>query len=373
MSPARRDLAPFVIALTAGAVILFLFVGGLAYVGRTSGPYHASIDGSFGAQARVVVAGSNDLGTSLQALLGQMAGDRRIQLSDTLDSLVAHGESLLADAQAADSPAPEGGAGAGFLRAMTERAEGLERLRNTLDGLLALTPDGAPAASLPKPVTATEADAELAAIGRLLVGADRTYAIARREFAVVPGGSRLPASVWVPQPVVWEPGAVETTVNQLTSAPALAPFVDVHLVAVGLTPAVLPALPPVKGQPQGPALPAGVAEVPPTCTVSVTAVVRNDGSVSVSKVPVEAAVAAVSGGPPFPVEKVVTLAPSASVAVTLPLMPVVPGKTYDVAVSLVRPRGQTRPNGQETAEIAVAPFGTGAESVHCAHLPVGAP
>lgn len=373
MSPARRDLAPFVIALTAGAVILFLFVGGLAYVGRTSGPYHASIDGSFGAQARVVVAGSNDLGTSLQALLGQMAGDRRIQLSDTLDSLVAHGESLLADAQAADSPAPEGGAGAGFLRAMTERAEGLERLRNTLDGLLALTPDGAPAASLPKPVTATEADAELAAIGRLLVGADRTYAIARREFAVVPGGSSLPASVWVPQPVVWEPGAVETTVNQLTSAPALAPFVDVHLVAVGLTPAVLPALPPVKGQPQGPALPAGVAEVPPTCTVSVTAVVRNDGSVSVSKVPVEAAVAAVSGGPPFPVEKVVTLAPSASVAVTLPLMPVVPGKTYDVAVSLVRPRGQTRPNGQETAEIAVAPFGTGAESVHCAHLPVGAP
>ena len=374
MSPApRRDLTPFVIALTAGAVLLFLIVGGLAYVGRTSGPFHTAIDQSFGSQAGVVVVESNALGGDVRALFGQMANDRRVQLSQKLDMAVAAAQAMAAHAEQADSPAPEGAAGSNFVNAMTDRADGVEQLRTVVDGLLALTPGDGTSPFPPGRVTAAQAIDQLAAVGRLLVTSDRSYALARREFTAVPGGSRLPPSVWVPQPVLWESGAVQTTVDQLTSSPTLAAFVDVHLVAVGLTPSVLPPVPAVKGQPQAPPLGAGVSEVPPTCTVTVTAVVRNDGSVTVAKVPVEAAVEAVSGGPPFPVKKAVTLAPAASVAISLPAMPVSPGTTYDLAVTLVKPSGQTRPNGQQTVQIAVAPFGTGSGRSRCAHVPVGAP
>ena len=103
--------------------------------------------------------------------------------------------------------------------------------------------------------------------------------------------------------------------------------------------------------------------MPPTCTVSVTAVVRNDGSVAVTRVPVEAAVEAVSGGPPFPVKKQVTLAPSASVAITLPAMPVYPGTTYDLAVTLSPRRTRPAPTAEEVRPIAVAPFGPGGGEV----------
>jgi hypothetical protein len=302
-----------------------------------------------------------------------VTADRRLDLSQKLDMAVAEAQAVAARAQEADSPEPQGGAGVNFVTAMTDRTDGVERLRAVVDGLLTLTPDDGTSPSPPGRVSAAQAIDALAAVGRLLVTADQSYALARREFAAVPGGSRLPPSVWVPQPVLWETGAVQTTVDQLTSSPTLAAFVDVHLVAVGLTPAVLPPVPAVKGQPQAPPLAPGVSEVPPTCTVEVTAVVRNDGSVTVAKVPIEAAVEAVSGGPPFPVKKAVTLAPSASVAVTLPAMPVSPGTTYDLAVTLVKPSVQTRDNGQETVQIAVAPFGAGSGRSRCAHVPVGAP
>jgi len=376
MSPGpRRDLTPFVIVLVVGAVVLFLFVGGLASVGRASGPFHATIDQSFGAQARLVAEQSNQLGGQLNTVVDQMVGDHRIQLAQALDSLVTGAESVATSAESASSPAPEGGAGQDFVQAMTDRAQGVEQLRTTVDGLLALSPQTGPAASpLPPPrVSAAQAVQQLASVGSLLIGADQAYGRARHEFAAVPGGSRLPASVWVPQPVVWGAGAAQTTVNQLTSAPQLAAFLDVHVVAVSLTPSVLPPAPAVPGQPAAPALVAGASAVPPTCTLSVTAVVRNDGTVVVSKVPVEAAVQPISGGPPFPVKKQVTLAPSASVAITLPVMPVKPGTTYNLAVNLVAPAGQRSSTGPIGATVAVATYGSVAGNRRCARVPAAAP
>ena len=45
---------------------LFLLVGGLASVGRSSGPYHATVDESFGAEARVLIDQSNSVGAELR-------------------------------------------------------------------------------------------------------------------------------------------------------------------------------------------------------------------------------------------------------------------------------------------------------------------
>ncbi len=374
MSPGpRRDLTPFVVVLVIGAVALFLLVGGLVYVGRASGPYHRTIDQSFGSEARLVVQQSNSVGAQFRTLVDQMTGYHRMHLAQALDSVVEGSRSVASEASLLAVPAPEGHVGADFADAMTSRAVALERLRTTIDGLLRLTAGDSGSPYPPPALSSATAVSRVVAVGQLLVAADSTYASARKTFMGVPGGSRLPQSVWVPTPVVWETGAIQTTVDHLTSAPSLAPFKDVHLVSVTLAPSVLPPAPGVTGQPQAPPLGAGISEVPPTCTLSVTAVVRNDGTIVAEKVPVEAAVQPVGGGAPFPVRKEVTLAPAGSSAVTLPDLPVAPGTTYNLAVTVIQPVGQSRPNGHEGATIAVAPFGSTKGKARCARVPTAAP
>jgi hypothetical protein len=183
----------------------------------------------------------------------------------------------------------------------------------------------------------------------------------------------LPESVWVSDPVLWGAGAgaVETTVNQLTGS--LSPFVDVRLVAIDLTPPVLPPAPAVSGQPQEAPLGAGVSQIPPTCSVSVTAVLDNDGSVVVAKIPVRASVQPVGGGSPFVVQARVTLGPAASVALSLPKIPVAPNTTYALTVTVAPPTGQSRSTGPVGAVIEVASFGSAASNARCARTPAAAP
>lgn len=379
MSPGpRRDLTPFILVLAAGAVVLFLIVGGLASVGRSSGPFHSSTNQSFGAQARVLAAQSNAVGAQLRSLLNQMTGLSRPALTQALDAVVNGADDVETDAVAL-SPAPSGQVGSEFVSSMANRALGASRLRRTIDGLLQLTPgppsnSTAPLAPLPPPaVSADQATTRFTAVGALLLSADRSYAAARKEFAKAVGGSELPKSVWVSDPVVWGAGAIQTTVGQLTSAPNLAPSVDVHLVAVQLSPPLLPPVPNVQGQPQAPPLAAGAAQIPPTCTLSLTAVVRNDGTIAETKVPVSASVQSLAGGAPFVVQKRVTIGPSGSVALTLQDLPVAPSGTYTLTVGLQPPAGQTRPTGQESATIAVASYGSAKVNHRCARTPAASP
>ncbi|MGH8996500.1 MAG: hypothetical protein ACRDYB_10795, partial [Acidimicrobiales bacterium] len=117
----------------------------------------------------------------------------------------------------------------------------------------------------------------------------------------------------------------------------------------------------------------GASQIPPTCTLSVTAVVRNDGTIVEVKVPVSASVQPVAGGPPFVVQKRVTVGPSGSVVLTLQDLPVAPSGTYTLTVGLQPPAGQTRSTGQESATIAVASFGSATVNGRCARTPAAAP
>ena len=380
MSPRpRRDLTSFVLVLVAGAVVLFLLVGGLASVGRSSGAYHTTIDESFGAQARVLVAQSNSVGAALDRDFADMSTFDRPELSQALDAVVFGADSVASDATRLSAPAPEGQVAENFIEAMTNRASGVAQLRSTIDGLLALTPSAPlgsatpPSPNPPRAVTVAEAATSVTAVGRLLIEADRAFAVARREFRVVPGGSTLPKSVWVNDQLLWGAGAVQTTVNQLSSSPELSPVVDVQLVTVDLTPPALPPAPAVGGQLAAPPLAPGVSQVPPTCSASVTAVVDNVGSVVATRVGVQASVQAVTGGAPFVVEKRVTLAPAADVALVLPKMPVVPGTTYTLNVTVSPPAGQSSSPGSVGATIEVASFGSAKSNVRCARTPAAAP
>jgi hypothetical protein len=380
MSPRpRRDLTPFVLVLVAGAVVLFLLVGGLASVGRSSGAYHTAIDESFGAQARVLVAQSNSVGAQLERDFADISTFDRPQLSQALDAVVFGADSVALDATRLAGPAPEGQVAEDFIEAMTSRASGANRLRSAIDGLLALTPSEplgsatSPSPNPPRAVTVAQAANSVTAVGRLLIGADRSYARARREFRVVPGGSTLPQSVWVNDQLLWEAGAVQTTINQLSSSPQLSPVVDVQLVAVDLSPPVLPPVPAVAGQATTTPLPRGVSQIPPTCSAAVTAVVDNEGFVVATRVGVRASVQAVTGGAPFVVERRVTLGPAADVALALPSMPVEPGTTYTLNVTVDPPAGQSGSAGAIGATIEVASFGSTAGNARCARTPAAKP
>jgi hypothetical protein len=376
MSPRpRRDLTPFVVVLLAAAVVLFLVVGGFASIGRSSGPFHASIDQSFGVQARVLVAQSNSVGAELRTDVDEMPTFDRPELAQALNSVVADAQSVASVATELSSPSPAGDVAQRFIQAMTSRARGVSRLRTTLDGLLAITPNANAGSSPfpPRAVSVEQAVASVSAIGRQLVEADRSYALARREFRAVPGGSTLPQSVWVTDSLVWDEGAVATTVNQLSSSPTLSPLVDVQLVAIELTPSVLPPAPAVAGQFAAPPLAAGVSQIPPSCTVAVTAVVTNEGSVVAAKVPVVANLQPVAGGAPFVVQRTATLAPGASVALVMQEIPVEPGATYNLTVTLRPPPAQSSSPGPEGSTIEVASFGSAKANGRCARTPAAAP
>ncbi len=374
MARARRDLTWFAIVAAVVAVALFLLVGGLIFAGRASGPYHQAIDRSFGAEARLLADQSNSVGAQMRALVTHMASDDRVTLADGLDSLSQGSKSVASATSLLGSSPPEGQAGTDYMDAMTERAVAVSRLRGAIDGLLQLTPEDSPVSPFPPPPLSTaEAVTKLVGVGQLLTRADLDYRRARHEFSSVPGGFQLPASVWVPKGVLWNTAAVRTRVDQLTSSQALVAMQDVHLVAVDLNPPVLPPAPAVQGQPQAPPLGAGISEVPPTCTLAITAVVRNDGTIVAAKVPVEAAVQNIAGGPVFPVKKEVTLAPAGSIAITLPDLPVSPGITYHLVVTVVPPAGQSRPNGGQGATVEVAPYVSKSGSSRCARVRTTAP
>ncbi len=379
MSPvSRRDVRPFVFLLVVGAIVLFLLVGGLASVGGASGPYRSTIDQSFAAQVRVLIDQSNQVGAQLRTVVSQAPGYNRTELSQALDSIVAGADAVersTPDVSAIDARITDD-----FVAAMVDRATAASLFRRAVDGLLRLTPTPDSQSSVqgspypPPVVTVAQADHELSTAGSLLVGADTSYREAQRLFARAPGGSRLNNSVWVPSSVVWSASNVGTLVDQLSSAPNLQMRVEVDLVAVALDPPVLPPPPASSaGQPQAPPIPQGSSEVPPTCTLSVTAVVRNQGSVVVKRVAVQASAQEVRGGAPFVVKKLVTLAPARSAALALPAIPVAPGSTYNLTVNLGSPPGQSPPPAARAATIVVASYGSAKGNARCARTPAAAP
>jgi hypothetical protein len=249
-------------------------------------------------------------------------------------------------------------------------------LRSTVDGLLALGPAGPTLDRVGTPqtkevsVTPDQATARLAAVGADLIAADKSYASARVRLARAAGGVMLPRSVWVDDPALWSTGAISTTVDQLWSSPTLDPVLNIELVTFRLDPSPLPTMPSVPGASQAPPLPSGAVEITPTCTIVVTAVLTNRGSVAVQNAGVQASVQSASGGPAFVVDASGNLGPSASIALVLPKLPVSPGSTYTLVIGLLPPAAQSAPQG---LVMAVASFGSAAQDGRCSRTPAAAP
>jgi hypothetical protein len=356
MSPPRRSrrrLAPFTSGLIVAGLVLFLLIGGVVFIGQGSGPFHSSVDQSFAQQANVLANQSNAAGASFRSLMSTMPSLRRARLQADLDALVADTAVASRRADELTPPTPVGTVSASFQSALAERSHAAAALRRAVDGLLGMTPlpsVGAAAASgvaaaangsVPRGLSAAQATDAIAAVGPLLERADRGYASARRALAGGPGNARLARSRWITDPVIFGAGAVGTLVDELTGSPTLAPDVDVRLVAVRLTPPVVPPAPPTPGQaPTAPTTP-GVSVLSPTHRLIVTPSIDNVGNVAEPGLALTVTLQPLPRGKVITLRRNVSLAPGGSVTVVLPALSVRPGVTYGLTVTVNPPPGQS--------------------------------
>jgi hypothetical protein len=168
--------------------------------------------------------------------------------------------------------------------------------------------------------------------GALLTQSDRNYHLARVALRQARGHGRLPVSVWVTQSQEWQPATVNNTVDQLASSPSLASAPRLALSTVRLTPQVLPAI-------------AGAnAVLPPTSTLSVTAVMTNLGTVDEPRASVEFTLTPEAGSTstvPVSITRREALGTGTSGVLPAVSFKVKPGQQYQLSVAIDLPAGQT--------------------------------
>ena len=267
--------------LIAAVVVLALLVGGLTQVSRQSQGYDANSNRSLAAQGAVVAGQSTATAAQVRTLVGNLQAQTRQSIETELDSAVqqtanqAASMDLVAGSSSAGSPAGE------LAAVFTDRARSVAGLRNAIDGFLGIQPTpiaDAPATTSPpaasstgqaSTVTAGQATDQIAAAGAMLARSDDLYRSARRTLAASAGHARLPKSVWVTDPQLWQAATVATQVDLMATSPTLAASHYLLLRTVRLDPPALPT-------PQGAA--ATVAALSPTSQIGVTTVLGNDGT-----------------------------------------------------------------------------------------------
>ena len=328
-------------------VVLALLVGGLTQVTRQSQGYDANSDRSLAVQGALVAGQSNATGADVRRIIGGLQQQNRQALQTALDSAVQQsaGESARADLAAGTTPL--GSVATGFSAAFADRAQAMVELRSAVDGLLGMqpiAPAGEPAAassdtSAPAQATllsTTQATERIAAAGTLLARSDSIYRSVRSTLASAAGHARLPNSVWVTDPQLWQPGAVAAQVDLLATAPDLAPTHYLAMRTVRLSP---PALPTAQG------VRSGVSVLSPTSQIGVTVVLANNGSVAEPHASVRFTLAEQSTAATAIHVESTALGLGASATLPVAIFRVKPGTSYVLTVAVILPAGQSETAG----------------------------
>jgi hypothetical protein len=342
----RRNRKRAMWVLAAGVVTLVV-VSSIVVVShqvdKASGPYETSVNRSFGDQARLVVDTSNTTGAQMRQLLASASATgsslQRAQLQQQLDALAIDANEQAQSASLLASPATTPAVGGQFASVMSQRAQAMSQIQQTLEGSLGMGmlplvgSPSSPTASTSTAVLAPSVAAQrLVAAGSELAAADATFATLRARLKAGPGKVSLPASAWVAPPTVWSLGGVTYLVNAVTTSKSLAVANHLVLQTVGITPTAVP--------PTNP-LPAGTSVLPPTYTLGVAPVLRNGGDVSEDGIQVTVSLTPTSGANATEtMTRTVSILPDASAALDFSL-PVYPGNTYTLNVTAVLPPAPT--------------------------------
>ncbi len=371
-------LALEVLAIAAAAVIV---IGSISKISSESSAYRKSTDTGYGALAARVVDESNRTGGQLASLMARAPGlpnqqtpyvaMARTEVQEGLDQAVLSAEQEAEAARRLSPPEPDGGVSAQLVQVMVDRAGAVSDLRTAVDQRLGMAPlpiagspvSGAPAATVPL-VSIDQATRAMATAGARLQHADAEYASLLASIRAQRLPIHLPPSVWVPSSDAKSPlsaTALGEAASTLSASPALAPFHQLLISALGLTPpAIATGGTGIVGDsctaPFSLAPTAGTSPtiVPPTSRLAVEATVTNCGTVTETGVKVtETLTLADPPGtaPPRPGAAggnqvaTVVVRPGASAAVTLSPLSVGSGHLYQLTVTVSIPPGQADPTG----------------------------
>jgi hypothetical protein len=337
----RRSSGRPITLLICAVVVLAILIGGLTQVSRQSAGYEASSDRTLVAQGTVAAVQSNATAATVRKIVNDLPSQSRQAVQATLDNAVQQTADEAARAQVASGSTPLGPVATQFVEVFTERAQAMTELRAAVYGFLGMqpiAPAGTPssgstassgAAAL---LSATQATNRIAAAGALLARSDSLYRSVRHTLASDAGNGRLPASVWVTNPQVWQLGSVAAQVDLLATSSTLVASHDVVLRTVRLNPPALPT-------PQG--TPANVSIISPTTQITVSVVLANQGSSNEPHVAVHFTLADQTSGATTTQVRTTPLALGASVTLPDVTMRVKPSTAYVLTVQLVLPTGQT--------------------------------
>jgi hypothetical protein len=328
-------------------VVLAIVIGGLTQVSRQSAGYEAGSDRTLVAQGTVAAVQSNATAATVRKIVNNLPSQSRQAVQATLDDAVQQTSNEAARAQIASGSTPLGPAATQFVEVFAERAQAMTQLRAAVYGFLGMqpiAPAGAASASASAStggtassgaaalLSATQATNRIAAAGSLLAHSDALYRSVRHALATDAGNGRLPPSVWVTNPQVWQLGSVAAQVDLLATSSTLAASHDVVLRTVRLNPPALPT-------PQG--APANVSIISPTSHITVSVVLANQGSSNEPHVTVHFTLADQTSGATITQARTTPLALGASVTLPDVTMRVKPSTAYVLTVQLVLPAGQT--------------------------------
>jgi len=334
------------VVLVCVLVVAAVLIGGVARIGSRSGPFRASVNRSFGAQAAVLVDLSNATGASLRRLMGAMPDQDRRTLQVEMDDVTAQaGDQAARAAVLASNGSVEGR----FATVFADRAHSADEVRSAIDGLLGLRPlpvAGAPVATAtgaaPTLLSSTEATDRIAAAGRLLVQADRSYQVVRSSLADMAGHARLPTSRWITSPSTWQIGALATQVDLVAASTTLAATPQLGLSVVQITPPAVPS-------PTGVVTP-GVSVLSPTQTVVLNVVLSNDGTVDEPHASVTFTLARLPNGATATARRTASVLAARSASLAPVTFAVKPGNSYQLTVAITAPAGQTVAAGTTFSE-----------------------
>ena len=326
-------------------IVLALFVGGLSQVSRQSQGYDANADRSLAAQGTVVADQSNATSSTVRRVVNDLPTQTRQGLQAALDGAVQQTADESSRADIAAGATPLGTVATQFSAVFAERAQSMVQLRAAVDGFLGMqpippadTPSDAPAGSggrVPL-LSTTQATNRIAAAGALLARSDALYRSVRHALARDAGGGRLPPSVWVTNPQLWQLGSVAAQVDLVATSSTLSPTHYVVLRTVRLNPPSLPT-------PQG--VSATVSVLSPTSQIGVTVVLANQGSSDEPHVSVRFTLADQTSGATTTQVRAASLALGSSVTLPNVTLPVKPSTMYVLTVQVIPPAGQTLTTG----------------------------
>jgi hypothetical protein len=322
-------------------VVLAIVIGGLTQVSRQSAGYEAGSDRTLVAQGTVAADQSNATAATVRKIVNDLPSQTRQAVQATLDDAVQQTGDEAARAQVASGSTPLGSVATEFTEVFAERARAMTQLRAAVYGFLGMqpvapagTPSSGDTASSGAAVllSATQATNRIAAAGALLARSDALYRSVRQALVADAGNGKLPQSVWVTNPQVWQLGSVAAQVDLLATSSTLGATHDVVLRTVRLNPPALPT-------PQG--TPANVSIISPTTQVRVSVVLANQGSSNEPHVSVRYTLADQTSGATISKVRTAPLALGASVTLPDVTMRVKPSTAYVLTVQLVLPAGQT--------------------------------